>query len=187
MINFLREITLMKTLLGAIALALCCPMVTAAQESGTPVSDAFRAMAERSERNLVEAAEQMPSNKYGFKPTAAQMSFGEVLAHLTEGNHFLCSNISGVPAPKTSKVAATDPKKQLVAGLKDSFQFCESALAKVNDSNLEAKVPFFGDRQVSRATAMFVTADDWADHYSQLAIYMRLNGLLPPTARRRSE
>ncbi|HEY3013138.1 MAG TPA: DinB family protein [Gemmatimonadales bacterium] len=178
----------MKTLLGAMALALCCPMVTgAAQESATPVSDALRALAQRAERNLVEAAEEMPANKYGFKPTAAQMSFGEVLAHLTEGNHFLCSNISGVTAPKQPKVAATDPKKQLVARLRDSFQFCDSALAKVNDSNLSAKVPFFGDREVSRATAMFVTADDWADHYSQLAIYLRLNGLLPPTAKRRSE
>jgi uncharacterized damage-inducible protein DinB len=177
----------MKTLL-TMALALCCPMVTgAAQESGTPVSDALRSLAQRAERNLVEAAEQMPSKKYGFKPTPAQMSFGEVIAHLTEGNHFLCSSLSGVPAPKASKAAATEPKQQLVAHLKDSFQFCNSALAKVNDSNLDAKVPFFGDREVSRATAMFVTADDWADHYSQLAIYMRLNGLLPPTAKRRAE
>jgi hypothetical protein len=187
MTNFLPETITMKTLL-AMALALCSPMITvAAQESGAPVSDAFRDLAQRSGRNLIEAAEQMPANKYGFKPTPAQMSFGDVIAHLTEGNHFLCSNIGGLAAPKGSKVAATDPKKQLVTRLKDSFQFCDSALAKVHDSNLDAKVPFFGEREVSRATAMFVTADDWADHYSQLAIYMRLNGLLPPTAKRRSE
>jgi uncharacterized damage-inducible protein DinB len=177
----------MKTLLSMIV-ALCCSItIGAAQQAGTPVSDAFRDLAQRSGRNLVEAAEQMPAGKYGFKPTKAQMSFGEVIAHLTEGNHFLCSNISGVAAPKGSETTATDPKNKLVAALKDSFRFCDSALAKVSDSELDAKVPFFGDRQVSRATAMFVTADDWADHYGQLAVYMRLNGLLPPTARRRSE
>lgn len=178
----------MKTLLTTVALAVCCSLATGwAQESGTPVSDAFRDLAQRSARNLVEAAEQMPANKYGFRPTKAQMRFGEVIAHLTEGNHFLCSNIGGVAAPKGAEPAATDPKKQLVARLKDSFQFCDSALANLNDSKLDAKVPFFGDREVSRATAMFITADDWADHYGQLAVYMRLNGLLPPTAKRRSE
>jgi uncharacterized damage-inducible protein DinB len=181
------EVTAMKTLL-AVALAVGCHTATvAAQGSGTPVSDAFRELAQRSSRNLTEAAEQMPADKYGFKPTPAQMSFGEVIAHLTEGNHMLCSSISGVAAPKGAKVTPTDPKSQLVARLKDSFKFCDSALAKLNDSNLNAKVPFFGNREVSRATAMFVTADDWADHYSQLAIYMRLNGQLPPTAKRRSE
>ena len=177
----------MNRLLGAIALALCWPLVTGAAQESAPVSDAFRTLAQRSERNLVEAAEQMPSNKYGFKPTPAQMSFGEVIAHLTEGNHFLCSSIAGKAAATGPKVAATDPKTQLVAQLKQSFQFCDSTLAKLNDAKLDAKVPFFGNREVSRASAMFITADDWADHYSQLAIYMRLNGLLPPTAKRKAE
>jgi hypothetical protein len=45
-------------------------------------------------------------------------------------------------------------------------------------------VPFFGNSEVTRAEAMFAAAEDWADHYSQLAIYLRLNGLLPPTAKR---
>jgi hypothetical protein len=57
-------------------------------------------------------------------------------------------------------------------------------LAKVNDSDLGGKVPFFGNGEVSRAQAMFAVVEDWADHYSQLAVYLRLNGLLPPTAKR---
>jgi hypothetical protein len=177
----------MKTLLGAIALALCCPMATgAAQDSPNPVSEALRSTAQRAERNLVEAAEEMPSEKYAFKPTPAQMSFGEVLVHLARGNDFLCSSISGVAAPKRAKVAATDPKQKLVASLRESFQFCGSALAKVDDSKLGAKVPYFEKSEIPRATAMLAAAEDWADHYSQLAIYLRLNGLLPPTAKRRT-
>jgi cystathionine beta-lyase/cystathionine gamma-synthase len=178
----------MKTLLGTIALALCCPIFTAAaQDSATPVSDALRANEKRAERNLVAAAVDTPADKYGFKPTPAQMSFGEVLVHLAGGNDFLCSTISGMPAPKRAKVAATEAKQKLVGRLKESFQFCETALAKVDDSGLSAQVPFFGEGKVSRATAMLAATEDWADHYSQLAIYMRLNGLLPPTAKRRAE
>ena len=65
--------------------------------------------------------------------------------------------------------------------------FCQSALAKVDDSKLDEKLPFFGERQLSRAEVMFATAQDWADHYSQLANYLRLNGLLPPTAKGKEE
>ena len=176
----------MKTSFHLTALAVCCLTGTgAAQAPAAPVSDALRSIEQRQGKNLIAAAEAMPAEKYGFKPTPAQMSVGEIVVHLSGGNDYLCSKISGVPAPKRSEVAAGAPKEQLVARLRETFQFCESALAKVNDSDLSTKVPFFGDREVSRAQAMFATVEDWGDHYSQLAIYLRLNGLLPPTAKPR--
>jgi uncharacterized damage-inducible protein DinB len=178
----------MKRTLQLIALALCChTAAAAAQNSGSPVSDALRTNAQRAGRNLVAAAEEMPAGKYGFKPTPAQMSFGEVIAHLVEGNDFLCSRIGGVEPPKRAELAKGAPKEKLVGRLRETFEFCESALGKVDDSKLDGKVPYFGDRDVTRAQAMFATAEDWADHYSQLAIYLRLNGLLPPTAKRKVE
>ena len=169
-----------------IALAACCMTTTAAaQAPATPVSDALRSIEQRQAKNLVAAAEEMPPGKYGFKPTPAQMSFGDVIAHLSGGNDFLCSSISGVTAPKRSEIKGGAPKAKLVSALRESFQFCESALGKVNDSGLSQKVPFFGNREVSRAEMMFAAGEDWADHYSQLAIYLRLNGLLPPTAKQK--
>jgi hypothetical protein len=178
----------MKRTLELIALAICCHAATAAaQDPGNPVSDALRSNEQRASRNLVAAAEEMPAGKYGFKPTPAQMSFGEVIAHLGEGNDYLCSKISGAEPPKRAELAKGAPKEKLVGRLRESFEFCESALGKVDDTKLDGKVPFFGDRDVTRAQAMFATAEDWADHYSQLAIYLRLNGLLPPTAKRKAE
>ena len=175
----------MKTPLQLTALAICClTAAAAAQDPASPVSDALRSNAQRAGKNLVAAAEEMPADKYGFKPTPAQMSAGEIVAHLSEGNDYLCSKIGGAPAPKRSDLAKGAPKEKLVGRLKETFQFCESALAKVNDSNLGAKVPFFGNREVTRAQAVLAAVEDWADHYSQLAIYLRLNGLLPPTAKR---
>jgi len=58
------------------------------------------------------------------------------------------------------------------------------ALANVTDAQLGDMVPYFGNRQVTRATVAVGVANDWADHYGQLAMYLRLNGILPPTARR---
>ncbi|MGH7526340.1 MAG: DinB family protein [Gemmatimonadales bacterium] len=161
--------------------------VGAARDPVTPVSDAVRAAAARAESNFIGAAEEMPAGKYEFKPTPAQMSFGEVIAHMAAGNDALCSSIGGVAAPRRSEVAAGAPKEKLVARLRETFQFCQSALAKLNDARLAAKVPYFGDREISRAEAMVAAAEEWAGHYSQLAVYLRLNGLLPPTAKRRQE
>lgn len=176
----------MTTPAPLIAFALCCLTVpAAAQAPGSPVADALRSSAETNGRNLVAAAEVMPGDKYGYKPTPAQMSFGDVVGHLIQGNDFLCSKISGAAAPKRAELAKGAAKAQLVARLRETFEFCQSTLATVDDSKLATKVQFFGDQQVTRAKAMFVTAEDWADHYGQLANYLRLNGLLPPTAKKK--
>ncbi len=173
----------MRTPLQLTVLAVCSLAATAAAQ-GAPVADAFRTTEQRHAKNLVAALEEMPAGKYGFKPTPAQMSVADIAGHLAEGNDYLCSAISGEAAPKRAELPKGASKEALVARVKETFQFCETALAKVNDSDLSAEVPFFGGRKVTRAQAMFVTAEDWADHYSQMATYLRLNGLLPPTAKR---
>ena len=173
----------MPTTYQLIALAACSLAVAgAARDAATPVSDAVRSAAARAEKNFIAAAEAMPAGKYGFKPTAAQMTFGGVIAHMSGGNDALCSGIGGVPAPKRPELGAGASKEQLVARLRETFRFCETALSKLNDSRLGGMVPYFSG-EVSQAAAMVAAAEEWAGHYSQIAVYLRLNGLLPPTAR----
>jgi hypothetical protein len=174
----------MQTPLVLTALAtwsLAAAVVT--QDSATPVSEAVRSAAGRATSNFIAAAEEMPADKYGFKPTPAQMSFGDVIGHMSAGNDALCSSIGGVATPKRPAVTAGASKEKLVARLRETFQFCRSALAKLDDSRLGEKISYFGD-DASRAQVMVAAAEEWAGHYSQLAVYLRLNGLLPPTARR---
>lgn len=159
------------------------PGLAAAQSN--PVADAFKRNAASEGKNLVAAFEEMPADKYGFKPTPAQMSFGQIAVHLSEGNDYFCGAIGGTKAPTRSKLSATDSKDVLVARLKDTFQFCDSALAKLDDSKLGESLPFFGGRTQTRAAIMTITTGDWADHYSQVSNYLRMNGQLPPTAKRR--
>ena len=135
--------------------------------------------------DLIAAADEMPADKYSFKPTPAQMSFGDIVAHLMEGNDYLCGVDRRREGPARAKVTGASSKDVLVAQLKDSFAFCDQSLAKLDDSKLSEQLPFFGGKTRSRANIMFVTVGDWADHYSQSAIYLRLNGLLPPTAKKK--
>ena len=156
------------------------PGLVAAQ---SPLATAFRNNAKDIGKNLMAAAELMPADKFNFKPTPAQMSWADIVVHLSGGNDYLCGTISGKKAPTRTKVAATDSKEVLVARLKETFAFCDGALAGLDDSKLSEQVPMFGG-PVTRAAAELITTGDWADHYSQMAIYLRLNGLLPPTAKK---
>ena len=93
-----------------------------------------------------------------------------------------------MPRPITTtadSVKATWPKDKLVKSLKDSFAFCDQALAQVDDAKLadQISITFGGNsRTVTRAGMVLGHALDLADHYSQLANYMRLNNMIPPTA-----
>jgi hypothetical protein len=146
-----------------------------------PVSAAVKTQLPRFSKNIVAAAESMPAEKYGFKPSPEMNSFGHVVMHIAQSNNGLCSKISGIDAPDV-KYSDTDPKDKLVAALKASFDYCASSLEKVDDSKLGDQMMLFGNRPFSRAAVLIILSDDWYDHYGALAIYLRLNGILPPTA-----
>jgi hypothetical protein len=151
-----------------------------------PVSGFVKAGVGRYEKNMVAAAEAMPAEKYGYKPSPEMNSFGHLIMHIAQSNNTFCAKISGQTAPDV-KYVDTDPKDKLVATLKDSFAFCTAALAKVDDSKLGEQFVLFGNRPISRGGALVALGGSWTDHYATEAIYLRLNGILPPTAQPQKE
>ena len=175
----------MKKLMGH-ALVLLCATAMAAQQGGSssnPVSDSVRAMIGRQAKNLTAAAEEMPADKYGYKPTEQQMTFGTLVSHVIGSNNFLCAKLTSQAAP-AEKVSDKDPKDKLVTQLKSSFDYCETALKGVQDSQLGEGVTLWGRRKANKAAALIGLTNDRADHYGQAAMYLRLNGMLPPTAKK---
>jgi hypothetical protein len=169
----------MKRTLGIV---LLFTSVVLAQEKN-PVSTVLKELLPRQQKNLVAAAEEMPAEKYSYKPTEQQMEFGHLVLHVLQTNNYLCSKIGDVPEAKAAvPLKDSDGKDKLVEGLKASFDFCTTALSKVDDSKLADEVELFGGRKGSRASAMFMLTGSWADHYSEAAMYLRLSGLVPPTA-----
>ena len=146
-----------------------------------PVSDTLRTLVARFSKNMVGAAELMPADKYDFKPTPQEITFAHLVGHIAQSNFGLCARISGAPAPQTPAVADTDGKDKLVAAIKASFDYCTEVLAKADDSALGVNVGN-ATRPATRAATMITVAYDWADHYSAQAVYLRLNGILPPSA-----
>jgi hypothetical protein len=187
--------TLLAVIVTAAAGAQSAPAVSSAAarkaiqattpvQTNNPVSTALREILPGRQKNTVAAVEAMPAEKFNYKPTADQITFGHLVAHMMETNNLLCSKATAVPGPKVEEVKETDSKDKLVAALKTSFDFCSDALAKMDDSELAETTEGFGGKQVTRAWLSLVLASTWADHYAETAMYLRLNGLLPPTAKK---
>lgn len=147
-----------------------------------PVTMALKMLLPRSQNNILGAIEAMPADKFGYKPTPEQITFGHLAVHIIESNNGLCSKVADVPAPKVEEVKDTDSKDKLLAAAKASFAFCSEALDKMDDSKLGDEVELFGGRKFPRAMAALGLASGWADHYGAQAMYLRLNGILPPSA-----
>lgn len=178
-------------LLGAV---LAAPLA-AQQQAGSaanPVTTSLRGRITGLHANIAQAFDSIPESKFDFKPTAAQLSIGYIAQHVAEDNYLFCNAFGDrkaeIPASATStpdSVKAKWPKDTLLSQLNASFKFCDEAIDQVNDANLGEQVSFsYGGRSRSTTRASMVVghALDLADHYSQLANYMRLNGILPPTA-----
>jgi uncharacterized damage-inducible protein DinB len=172
----------MKRMLGLAVICLVAPLAGRAQgAAANPVSTRLREVLNSYANNLVATAEEFPADKYTYQPTPAQRTVGQTMAHIAQVNSFACSKVAGAPMPQQAKIAETD-KDKLVENLKASMDFCRQAFSKLNDSDLGASVPWFRGRHTTRFGAALEVTNDLIDHYAALAVYLRLNGMLPPTA-----
>jgi hypothetical protein len=154
-------------------------------QTKTSVSDVLRKMLVGRERDIVAAFEEMPADKYDYKPTADQMTFGHLASHIAEGNYYFCANVGAVPEPKVEELKGTEGKEKLVAAVKASFEFCHTALEKADDSKMNEDIKWFDGKPRARTWAFLGLASSWADHYGMAAMYLRLNGLVPPSAKKK--
>jgi hypothetical protein len=182
----------MKSLRIAMA-GVALPLALVAQQPQVnPITAAFKARIAANHRNIAQAFDSIPELKFGYKPTPAQLTFGFIAQHVASDSYLFCSNFGvmkpTIDAKDTStpdSVKATWPKSELVSKLKASFAFCDQAIEQVTDPTLPDAISFtYGgtERKSTRVNMVLLHALDLADHYSQIANYMRLNGLLPPSA-----
>lgn len=187
----------MKKTSFAAVLAFVLPVALGAQQpsgaaQANPITTVFRNRTLVLQRNIAQAFDSIPESKFSYKPTPAQLSIGYIAQHLVSDNYFFCNNFGAMKGTLTAEDTTTAdslkakwPKATLVSKLRASLAFCESALGQLDDAKLAEQITLtFGPntRQTPRAAMVLGHALDLADHYSQLANYMRLNNMLPPTA-----
>jgi len=180
------KLVIVASLLLALAPAAIAQSKVPAQATSNPVVSTMRQLEERQSKNLIGAAEEMPAEKYSYHPTPPQMTFAHLVMHVIESNNSLCARVAG-EQPRELKLSESDSKEMLTKVLKDSFAYCEQALSKADDSTLGQPVELYGGHTGPRAAALIYLAAGWADHYSAAAMYLRLNNLLPPSAKKPQE
>jgi uncharacterized damage-inducible protein DinB len=154
--------------------------------SASPVVAGVRELWEMDRAYLIAAAEQVPDSLYGFRPTPDVRSFGEVLAHVANAHRLFCGMALGEQATD----AKWTTKADVIAALKSSNEYCAKAYTL---SDIDAMQPLSTGAQTTwrtlglgapRSRLYALTLNAWHDneHYGNVATYMRLKGMVPPSS-----
>jgi uncharacterized damage-inducible protein DinB len=148
-----------------------------------------------SEKQVVEAAEAMPEDKYNFSPESLNIpgsdykgvrTFALEVRHIATANYAFWSALTGDPMPAGIKgpngPEELKTKAEIVKFLKDSYALGHKAAATLTNENMLDVVafPMGKSPRLYLATNAVVHAND---HYGQMVEYLRMNGLVPPASR----
>jgi hypothetical protein len=150
------------------------------------------------EKQVVEAAEAMPEDKFDFSPEKLNIpgsdykgvrTFGEQLKHIAASNYLIWSPITGEKPPDNVNDGKgpdnMKAKADIIKYVKDSFAFGHKSVATLNSSNLVEPLTSKSGRQTTRLFQATFAAAHAFDHYGQMIEYLRMNGIVPPASRGR--
>ena len=131
---------------------------------------------------ILRAAEVMPEEHYGFKPTPDVRSFGELLGHIANTQYSFCAAPRKTSSPNTDNIERTaTTKAALTAALKDAFAFCDPAYDTLADAQLTEMVKS-GQRETAIGYGLTFNVAHNFEHYGNIVTYMRMKGLVPPSS-----
>lgn len=146
-------------------------------QSGNPLLAAVRERFDRIRLDLEESADLMPEEKYGFRLTPAQRTFGEWIGHTAAGLYGYCSAIKGEARPEAAKhVEHGKTKAELSRGIKEAFAYCDAALKATSDQQL-----LDSPARVRGAINLIASPNE---HYGNVVGYLRASGFVPPSTAR---
>ena len=149
------------------------------------------------EKLVVDVAEAMPEDKYNFSPESLNIpgddykgvrTFAIQVKHVAASNYFIWSTITGDKVPENIKdgngPADLKAKADIIKFLKDSFALGHKAAAMLTSENMLQPVGQGKSLRLHRAE--FGVAHAF-DHYGQMVEYLRMNGIVPPASRAKSD
>jgi uncharacterized damage-inducible protein DinB len=156
-----------------------------------PCSDLICEMEHDWSRNnvmLSGLANAMPEDKFNFKPTPAQQSFGERVLHVAQVNLMILQGL-GAKAPAPAVDMNTTTKAASMAALQKVGDYGVAVIKELGEKGLQTRIDspgpmaFFMGPQLTRQRALYFLMMHTQDTYGQLVVYARLNGVTPPASR----
>jgi uncharacterized damage-inducible protein DinB len=189
----------MKRRLDLIACVLLVLVVGAAAQANKPKKEERRTVTDvldhtvlNLEHDLIPAAEAMPEDKFGFAPINGEFkgvrTYAQQIKHIAAVNYELAAAILDEKSPvdinEEAGPASITSKADIIKYLKDSFEYVHKAIATINEKNMVMTVKSpFGEGRVSRLALANSVAWHGFDHYGQMVVYLRMNGIVPPASR----
>lgn len=165
---------------GLLLLCLVAPAAVAvAQEN--PLSAYNKRVYSGLKNVLLTTAEKVPEESYGWKPTEAVRTFGQVVGHVADSNYLFCSLVLGEPNPALKIEKTKTAKADLIAALKGAFAYCDKAYDGLTDASASQMVKLFAN-ETPKLGVLSVNNMHAAGHYGNLVTYMRLKNIVPPTS-----
>jgi uncharacterized damage-inducible protein DinB len=176
----------MTRVLNGLALALVAMALTTARpaaQTATLKGDFLKDWAGQKD-TLAKIAAAMPEDKYAFKATPAERSFGEHVLHVAQINLMVLQTLGAkAPAPPLNMKATS--KADVMKAMADSFDYGTAILNEQTDATLTGSIqgpPWMGPS--TRARMFTFLVGHTQDTYGQMVVYLRLNGLVPPASQR---
>ncbi len=144
---------------------------------------------------FISAAEAMPEDKYDWAPTQGEFkearTFAQQIKHVAAVNYFVGAAIIGEKPPAEVGDPEKGPdnlktKAEIVTYLKGSFDYARKAVQSITPKNgtKSMKSPF-GQGTMTPLGMATLLAFHGMDHYGQMVIYLRSNGIIPPASRKK--
>lgn len=143
------------------------------------VIEAFLEKWENSKTYLIEIAKAMPEDKYNFKPTEREMSFGEQLLHIKGNMDWLSTSYFTDEEFEKKKDEITYSKEEIIAMLSNSFDAVSEIIKNTKSDALNEKVDFFAGEK-TKLQILNLLQDHVTHHRGQLIVYLNLNEIVPP-------
>lgn len=169
----------------------CCTAAMAAEGQADPAK-VFTGEVKQVEGEFVSLAEAMPGDKYNFAPTGGEFkgvrTFAAQVKHVASVNYIVGAALLGEKPPVDtggeSGPASMTSKEEIVNYIKASFAYCEKAVATITAKNILDQIDSpFGDGKYSRVGAAGIIGWHSFDHYGQMVVYARMNGVVPPASK----
>lgn len=169
-----------RSLTTALALALVLPL-TAAAQNGAVISSLGQ-LHDLTKGHIVQTAEMVSEELYGFRPTDEVRTLGQMLAHIADGQYLFCSVAAGEENPNSENLEETrTTKAEITEALSEAFGYCDRVYASMSDAEGSAMRNLFGREMAAAAVLAFNTTHNY-QHYGSLVTYMRINGIVPPSS-----
>jgi uncharacterized damage-inducible protein DinB len=132
-------------------------------------------------QDILRSADKMPEDKYAFKPIDTVRSYGQVLAHVADGQYEFCGAAAGKQDTKNIEQTAKS-KADIVAALKSAFAYCDAIYAGMTDAKAAEMIPAFGGAKITRLSMLDFNVSHTMEHYGNLVTYLRIQGIVPPSS-----